>query len=99
MGFSLALIVMGILLMLDRMDAAYGLREGWPWVVVALGAGGLLRDVRSVPSWITTLLGILILNTRYYSIHLKFPLAVRTYFIPIVLIVLGVVWLWKYKTG
>jgi hypothetical protein len=97
MAFSLALIVIGILVMLDRMGAAYGLKEGWPWVVVALGAGGLLRDVRSVPSWITTLLGILILNSRYYSIHLKLPVAAKTYFLPVVLIVLGLLSLWKYR--
>ena len=32
MGLALALIVMGILILLDRMGTGYGLREGWPWV-------------------------------------------------------------------
>ncbi len=97
MGLALALIVMGILTMLDRMGAGYGLREGWPWIVVALGAGGLLRNVKSVPSWITMLLGILVLNTRYYSIHLRIPGMVRTYFVPAMMIFLGFIWLWKYR--
>jgi len=97
MGFSLALIVMGILIILDRMGTPYGLREGWPWVVVALGAGGLLRNIRSIPGWITTLIGIFILNARYYSIHVKIPGAIKTYFLPILLIGLGLIWLWKYR--
>jgi hypothetical protein len=97
MGFSLALIVMGILIMLDRMGTPYGLREGWPWVVGALGAGGLLRNIRSIPGWITTLIGIFILNARYYSIHVKIPGAIKTYFLPILLIGLGLIWLWKYR--
>ncbi len=97
MGFSLALIAMGILIILDRMGTPYGLREGWPWVVVALGAGGLLRNIRSIPGWITTLIGIFILNARYYSIHVKIPGAIKTYFLPILLIGLGLIWLWKYR--
>ena len=97
MGFSVALIVMGILIILDRMGTSYGLKEGWPWIVVALGAGGLLRDIKSVPGWITTLIGIFILNARYYSIPLTIPAAIKTYFLPIVLIVLGLVMLWKFK--
>ena len=97
MGFSVALIVMGILIILDRMGTSYGLKEGWPWIVVALGAGGLLRDIKSIPGWITTLIGIFILNARYYSIPLTIPAAIKTYFLPIVLIVLGLVMLWKYK--
>ena len=88
---------MGILIILDRMGTPYGLREGWPWVVVALGAGGLLRNIRSIPGWITTLIGIFILNARYYSIHVKIPGAIKTYFLPILLIGLGLIWLWKYK--
>jgi hypothetical protein len=96
MGFSLALIVMGFLVMLDRMGTSYGLREGWPWIVVALGAGGLLKDIRSVPGWVTTLIGIFILNGRYYSIHIKFPPAVKTYFLPALLIALGIIWIWRY---
>ena len=97
MGFSLALIVMGILIILDRMGTSYGLREGWPWIVVALGAGGLLKNMRSVPAWVTTLIGIFILNGRYYSIHLKIPAGIKTYFLPVLLITLGLLWLWRYN--
>ncbi len=98
MGLSLALIVMGILIFLDRMGTAPGLREGWPWIVVALGAGGLLRNLRSIPSWITMLIGILILNIAYSPVQsIKIPAALKTYFMPVLLIALGLVWLWKYK--
>jgi predicted membrane protein len=97
MGLALALIVMGVLILLDRMGMGYGLREGWPWVVIALGVGGLFRNKRSLPAWITTIIGIFILITRYYSIHIKFPVVVKTYFLPILLIVIGLLWLWKYK--
>ena len=44
MGLALALIVMGVLIFLDRLGTGYGLREGWPWLVVALGIGGLFRN-------------------------------------------------------
>ncbi len=97
MGLALALIVMGVLILLDRMGMGYGLREGWPWVVIALGVGGLFRNKKSVPAWITTIIGIFILSARYYSIHIKFPAVVKTYFLPILLIVIGLLWLWKYK--
>ena len=40
MALALALIVMGVLIFLDRAGAGYGLREGWPWMVIALGIGG-----------------------------------------------------------
>ena len=42
MGLALALIVMGVLILLDRMGMHYGLREGWPWLIIALGIGGAL---------------------------------------------------------
>ena len=48
MGLALALIVMGVLILLDRTGMGYGLREGWPWVVVALGIGGLFRNTKSL---------------------------------------------------
>ncbi len=96
MGFSPALIVMGILVMLDRMGTSYGLREGWPWIVVALGAGGLFKDIRSVPAWVTTLIGIFVLHSNYYSIHVKFAAAIATYFLPALVIVLGIMWIWRY---
>ena len=97
MALALALIVMGLLILLDRMGAGYGLREGWPWLVIALGVGNLFRNRRSVAGWITTLVGILILGSRYYSIHLSLPGFVKTYFLPVLLIVIGILWLLKYR--
>jgi len=97
MGLALALIVMGILILMDRTGMGYGLREGWPWVIIALGIGGLFRNKKSLPAWITTVIGIFILGTRYYSIHIRFPHYIKTYFLPVLLIVIGLLWLWKYK--
>ncbi|HMK51770.1 MAG TPA: hypothetical protein VK551_04625 [Thermodesulfobacteriota bacterium] len=97
MGFALALIVIGILILMDRMGMGYGLREGWPWIIIALGIGGLFRNTKSLPAWITTIIGIFILGTRYYSINIRFPLFIKTYFLPVFLIVIGLLWLWKYK--
>jgi predicted membrane protein len=98
MGLALALIVMGVLILLDRMGMGYGLREGWPWVVIALGIGGLFRNRKSLAAWITMIIGIFILGARYYSIHIKFPVVMKTYFLPVLLIVIGLLWLWRYKT-
>jgi hypothetical protein len=92
---ALALIVMGALIFLDRMGAGYGLRQGWPWIIIALGIGGLLRSTRSIASWITTVVGVLILCSRYYSINFSIPILVRTYFLPVLLIVMGLLWLWR----
>ena len=97
MGFALALIAMGVLIFLDRMGMGYGLREGWPWVVIALGVGGLSRNMKSFTAWLTTILGVLILGTKYYSIHLSIPGVVRTYFLPALLIIIGLLWLLRYK--
>jgi predicted membrane protein len=97
MGLALALIVMGILILLDRMGMGYGLREGWPWVVIALGIGGLFRNRKSLAAWITMIIGILILGARYYSIYIKFPVMIKTYFLPVLLIVIGLLWLWRYR--
>jgi len=97
MGLALALIVMGILILLDRMGMGYGLREGWPWIVIALGIGGLFRNRKSLPAWITTIIGIFILSAKYYSIHFRFPVLIKTYFLPVLLIVVGLLWLWKYN--
>ena len=97
MGLALALIVMGVLILIDRMGMGYGLREGWPWLVIALGIGSLFRNQRSVAGWITMIIGILILGGRYYSIHLSPPMFVRTYFLPVLLIVIGMLWLFKYR--
>lgn len=97
MSFALALIVMGVLLLLERMGAGYGLKEGWPWVVIALGVGGLFRNTKSLVAWVTTILGVLILGGKYYSIHIRFPSPLKAYFLPGLLIVIGLVWLWKYR--
>ncbi len=97
MGLALALIVMGALIFLDRMGAGYGLRQGWPWIVIALGVGGLFRNRKSLAAWITTILGILILGTRYYSIQVSIPMIIKTYFLPVLLIVIGLLWLWRYR--
>jgi predicted membrane protein len=97
MGLALALIVMGVLILLDRIGAGYGLREGWPWIVVALGVGGIFRNRRSPAAWVTSIVGVLILGARYYSIHIRVPFVIKTYFLPILLIVIGLLWLWKYK--
>lgn len=97
MGLALALIVMGVLILLDRVGTGYGLREGWPWVVIALGIGGIFRNRKSFAAWVTAIIGIFILGARYYSIHIKIPLVIKTYFLPVLLIVIGFLWLWKYK--
>jgi hypothetical protein len=97
MGSALALIVMGVLIFLDRAGTGYGLREGWPWMVIALGVGGLGRNSRSVPAWITTVLGIFILGAKYYSIHISIPAILKTYFLPVLLIAIGFLWLLKYR--
>jgi hypothetical protein len=97
MGLALALIVMGVLIFLDRLGTGYGLREGWPWLVVALGIGGLFRNSKSVPAWTTTIIGILILGAKYYSIQFPIPSVIKTYFLPVLLIVIGLLWLLRYK--
>ena len=97
MGLALALIVMGLLIFLDRLGTGYGLREGWPWLVVALGVGGILRNRTSVAAWITTILGILIVGAKYYSIQFSIPSIIKTYFLPVLLIVIGLLWLLRHK--
>ena len=97
MGLALALIVVGILTLLDQMGKHYGFREGWPWIIVALGVGRLYRNTRSIPGWITTIFGVLILGTKYYTVNVRFPDVLKLYFIPIVLIVLGLIWLCLYR--
>jgi hypothetical protein len=97
MGLALALIVMGVLIFLDRAGMGYGLKEGWPWMMIALGVGGILRNRRSFPGWITTIIGILILGGKYYSIHISVPGMIKVYFLPVLLILIGLFWLLKYK--
>jgi len=97
MGLALALIVMGVLIFLDRLGTGYGLREGWPWLVVVLGIGGILRNRTSVAAWITAVLGILILGAKYYSIQFSIPSIMKTYFLPVLLIVIGLLWLLRHK--
>ena len=98
MGMSLALIAIGLIILLDRMGTGHGFREGWPWIVLALGVGGLLRNKKSVPGWVTTLVGVFVLAANYYSIHIRIPRPVRIYFLPVLLIGLGFIWLWKYRS-
>src|SRR4030043_1258954 len=97
MGLALALIVMGVLILLDRIGTGYGLREGWPWLVVALGIGGIFRNRKSLAAWVTMIVGIFILGAKYYSLHFSIPGVIRTYFLPVLLIVIGFLWLWKYN--
>jgi len=97
MGLALALIVMGVLIFLDRLGTGYGLKEGWPWLVVALGVGGLFRNSKSLSAWITTIIGVLILGTKYYSIQFSIPSAIKAYFLPVLLIVIGLLWLWRFR--
>jgi hypothetical protein len=97
MGLALALIVIGVLILVDRMGMGYGLREGWPWIVIALGIGGLFRNGKSVASWITMILGIVILGSKYYSIHIPIHATIKTYFLPVLLILIGILWLLKYR--
>jgi hypothetical protein len=97
MGLALALIVMGVLIFLDRLGTGYGLREGWAWLVVALGIGGILPNRKSLAAWITTILGILILGAKYYSIQFSIPSIIKTYFLPVLLIVIGLLWLFRHK--
>ena len=97
MGSALALIAIGVLIFLDRMGTGYGLREGWPWMIIALGIGGLVQNKKSLAAWITTIMGIFILGARYYSIHISIPGVIKTYFLPLLVIVIGLLWLWRYK--
>jgi len=97
MGLALALIVLGILTLMDQMGTHYGFREGWPWVIVVLGIGRLYRNSKSIPGWITTLLGILILGAKYYTLNIRFPSVLKLYFLPILLIALGLIWLFLYR--
>lgn len=94
---GLALVVIGALIFLDRMGTGYGLREGWSWVVIALGMGGLFRNRRSTAAWITTILGILILGGNYYSIHVSVPGVIKAYFLPVLLIIIGLLWILRHK--
>jgi hypothetical protein len=97
MGLGLALIVMGLLILLDRIGAAYGLREGWPWIVLALGIGSIVQNSKSLSAWFTAVIGIFILGARYYSIHISFPSALKTFLLPVVLIAVGLLWILRRK--
>lgn len=97
MGLALALIAMGMLIFLDRMGTGYGLREGWPWIVIVLGLGGIIQNRKSLSAWITMLVGIFVLGAKYYSIHISIPKVAKTYFLPLLLIAIGLLWLWRYK--
>jgi hypothetical protein len=43
------------------------------------------------------IIGVFILGTKYYSLHFSIPGVIRTYFLPVLLIVIGLLWLWKYQ--
>ena len=96
MGLGLALIAVGMLILMERVDVGYGLREGWPWIVVALGVGNIFRNTKSLPAWVTAIIGLLILGAKYYSVNVAVPMIVKTYFLPTLLIVIGLLWMWKY---
>jgi hypothetical protein len=96
MGLGLALIAVGVLILMERMGGGYGLREGWPWIVVALGVGNIFRNTRSLPAWVTAIIGVLILGEKYYSFNVSAPQQVKAYFLPGLLIVIGLLWMWKY---
>ena len=93
MGISFALIVMGVLVFLDRMNAAYGLKDGWPWVIVALGLGGLYKNSKSVSGWLATIIGGLIVGSNYSD---RLHPTIKTFFVPVLLILIGVICLWKF---
>jgi hypothetical protein len=97
MGFALVLLVMGVLILMDRMGTGYGLKEGWPWIVVAVGIGGLFRNIKSVAAWIATIVGVCIVGAKYYSINISVPAAIKSYFLPVLLIVVGILWLIRHK--
>lgn len=97
MGLGLGLIVMGSLIFLDRMGAGYGLREGWPWIVVALGAGGVFQNRKSIAAWVTMVIGILIVGGKYYSIHIPVPRVMKLYFLPVLLMIIGLFWVLRHK--
>ena len=97
MTSALVLIVMGVLILLERMGTGYSLREGWPWIVIVLGVGGIIRKGRSLAAWITTILGAFILGAKYYSVHISVPAMIKTYLLPVLLLLVGLLWLWRYK--
>ncbi len=97
MRLGLALVAVGVLILLDRMGTGYGIREGWPWIVVALGGGGIFSDRKSVAAWVTTIVGVFILGGKYYALRFSLPGMIRIYFLPVLLIVIGLIWLWKYQ--
>jgi hypothetical protein len=97
MGPGLALIVMGLLIFLYRMGADYGLREGWPWMVLALGVGSIFQNSKSLSAWVTTVLGIFILGSRFYSLHISVPPTIKTFLPPVIIIGSGVLWVFRRK--
>ena len=59
--------------------------------------GGLLQNRKSLAAWVTTILAIFILGAKFYSIHISVPSVIKTYFLPLLLIAIGLLWLWRYK--
>jgi hypothetical protein len=66
-------------------------------MVIALGVGGIFRNRKSLAAWLTTIIGIFGLGTRYYSIHISIPAIIKTYLLPVLLILVGLVWIWRHK--
>jgi len=97
MTLAFTLFVMGVLLLMDRMGIGYGLREGWYWLIIALGIGHLFQNGWSFTGLSTMMIGLLILGNQYYSMHFSVPYFVKTYFLPVLLIMLGLLWCRKYR--
>jgi hypothetical protein len=102
-GLALALVVIGTLILLDQMGTGYGLRDGWPWLIIALGVGGFFKKGKGSAAWAVAviIIGILFLFTRYYTIYIRIPYTIhirvpgvfKTYFLPCFLILIGLFWL------
>jgi hypothetical protein len=54
----------------------------------------LLENTKEIHSTLTSLNQQ---NREYYSLHFSIPGVIRTYFLPVLLIVIGLLWLWKYQ--
>jgi hypothetical protein len=49
-----------------------------------------------VTGWLATIIGGLIVGSKYYSIHVGLDPTVKTFFVPVLLILIGVICLWKF---
>ena len=63
-----------------------------PW------SGGIFRNKKSLAAWVTTIIGDLDLGCKILLHSYQVPVRlIKTYFLPVLLIVIGLLWLWKYK--